>query len=106
MVVNAFGRVNDVILSQYSKAFAPIDVTELGILITINSVQKENAALPMLVTESGTVMCVTVLLLKKADAAILVTLYVAPPTTKLDNNDMLPVADPLAPTLASTVPTV
>jgi hypothetical protein len=65
-----------------------------------------NADAPMLVTESGTVMRVTVLLLKNADAAILVTLYVAPPTTKLDSNVMLPVADPLAPTLASTVPTV
>jgi hypothetical protein len=35
MVVNAFGRVNDVILSQYSNAFVPIDVTELGIVISV-----------------------------------------------------------------------
>jgi hypothetical protein len=42
----------------------------------------------------------------KAIAAMLVTLYVAPFTTKLDNNVTLPDADPLDPTLAATVPTV
>ena len=84
----------------------PILVILFDIVTVVNSLQPLKAYVPMLVIESGIVTDKMVVREAKAFDAMLVTLYVAPSTTKLDNKVMLPEADALDPTLADTVPTV
>ena len=60
--------------SQPSKAFLPIEVTELGMTIDFNSVQPENAPSAIVVSDSGRVISVSAVQPAKAFVPMVSTL--------------------------------
>ena len=65
--------MNDVKPEQPPKAPKPIDVTELGIVISVKPVQYQNAPPPIVVTELGMLTEVKLLQPPKAQSPIFVT---------------------------------
>ena len=56
MVVNASGRAMTCKLMQLSKAFLPIVLTVLGMLIAVRAVHFQKEAVPIALAEEGSVM--------------------------------------------------
>ena len=68
-------RFSFVILLQPEKAYSPMVVTLLGIVILVRPLQPLNALSPMLVTLLGIVMLVSPVQLANAPFSMLVTLF-------------------------------
>ena len=75
ILVTELGIVIDVKLLQPLKVLFPILVTELGIVTEVKLLQQEKASLPILVTEFGMVTDFKPLQLEKADSSIYFTVY-------------------------------